>query len=130
MAQFNINELIKQRIVETGTIKRIKNEEFIISKYNDIEIIYRMKDMYFNAGVMCSSQGRRIIKLFETKYWKDQVKPIYERYLNNLNAAVQIRTPPENVKLSYSLDGSYQEFQGTYIHPKLINRIAQWCSVE
>ena len=115
-------------ILSTGTIKTYKNEEFITHKYNDIEIIYRRKDMYFNAGAMCRSQGKRINKLFETKYWNDEVKPLYTKYLNtrypNLDTAKALPI------LSYTLDGSYQEFQGTYMHPKLINRIAQWCSVE
>jgi len=82
-----MNNILPQQqidlILSTGTIKTIKGEEFIISKYNDLEIVYRKKDMYINAGKMCVSQGKRIKDLFKLNYWKEQVKPIYLDYLNN-----------------------------------------------
>lgn len=141
-------------IISSGTIKTAKNEEFIISKYNDLEIVYRRKDMYINAGKMCRSQGRRINDLFSIKYWYEQVKPVYIKYLkeksstgisaelSNLKqtddsmifiAPLEDKTSKIKIEddgLRYELDGGYQEFKGWYVHPKLINRIAQWCSVD
>ena len=60
--QMNIDEIIEQEIIKTGIVKIVKNEEFIISNKYDIEVVYRKKDMYFNAGMLCRSQGKRHIK--------------------------------------------------------------------
>lgn len=126
-------------IKSTGTVKTVKDEEFIVKTYNDLEIIYRKKDMYFNAYKMCVSQGKNINQLFNLEYWKEQVKPIYLQYLkqkssSEISTVIQecnksnIRIEDEGLR--YYLDESYQEFQGWYIHPILINRIAQWFSIE
>lgn len=116
---------IAETITSNGKIKMVKGEEFIISTYCDIEVVYRKLDMYVNVGKICKSQDEDLRNLLRSKYWKEKILPAFSEVITNSNHDNESET-----KLIYLLDPGYREFQGYYVHPKLINVVAFLCSVK
>lgn len=119
-------------IIESGEISTVKKENFIAHSYNGLEIIYREKDMYVNAGNLCSTQHKDFKMLMRTKYWKEEIIPAYESDI--LSQITNTENPDQHpnttdFKLFYYLDPGYQKFQGYYIHPRLVHEVAHWCSI-
>lgn len=140
-----MNSLLSEKLITlietTGKPRTAKNETFIIHTYNDLEVVYRQSDMYINAGKLCKSQGKDVKRLFATDYWKNEVIPAYAEYISEKITKPENRprsedsnsdenTSENELVLFYKLDSGYREFQGFYVHPKLINIIAQWCSIK
>ena len=115
-------------IIKTGKIKTAKNEEFIEHNYIGLPIVYRMKDMYVNAGKLCVSQGADFKILMRTKFWKEELLPSYEKQIKEMKTNCLTDDNKQPI-LMYYLNPGYQEFQGYYVHPKLVHGIANWCSV-
>jgi len=80
---------------------------------NGIEMRQTTKDGYFDATAMCQAHGKR----FNDWSRLDSSKEYLE--------ALILTTGIPAVKLVVSLEGRYG---GTWIHPVLANRVAQWCS--
>ena len=109
-----------------------KSETFIKYKYNDLDVIYRAKDMYVNATKLCVTQNKDIRTLIRSKFWTTQIIPVYSKYIQDSKQLSENPQRSENDSnvLFYTLDGGYREFQGYYVHPKLLNKVAEYCSVE
>ena len=93
---------------------------FEIKTYNGISIIVNKADGYINASQMCSSNKKLWRQYKNTKSWK-QVKEVFEKHYNQ---GVEKPTP------SYYLEKVKPQYQGEYIHPKLVHFVAEYCSVE
>ena len=99
------------------------NEDFLIGKYNGVEILYRASDKFINVSRLCINGGR-CFKTFKRgdrwrkiiEYWSKQYNKSGERFCS----AVPI----------YELKGKYDRSRGQYVHPKLIDFVADWISIE
>ena len=92
------------------------NCNFEIKTYNGISIIVNNNDGYINASQMCSSNGKFWRHYKNTKMWKSITEAFDKRYLNE--------------KSSYYIDKVSPQYQGEYIHPKLVHFVAEYCSVD
>ena len=94
---------------------------FETKTYNGISIIINTNDGYVNASQMCSSNKRQWRHYKNTKSW-NQVKEAFEKRYSNVGGRI---LPP-----SYYMEKVEKEYQGEYIHPKLVHFVAEYCSVE
>lgn len=88
-------------------------EELIRRESNGVEIRQTTKEGYFDATAMCRAHG----KLFA--HWRENAST--EEYL----AALALNIGIPIVRLVVSLTGRYG---GTWVHPLVANRLAQWLS--
>lgn len=93
---------------------------FEIKTYNGISIIVNTVDGYINASQMCSSNNKKWRVYKNTKQWKQLIE-VFEKHYKQ---GVQKLTP------SYYLEKVKPQYQGEYIHPKLVHFVAEYCSVE
>ena len=93
---------------------------FEIKTFNGISIIVNKADGYINASQMCSSNNKKWRVYKNTKQWKQLIE-VFEKHYKQ---GVQKLTP------SYYLEKVKPQYQGEYIHPKLVHFVAEYCSVE
>ena len=101
------------------------NPTFKIETYNGISIIRELKTQKINASQMCSSNGKAWRNFTKTKYWKGKLEAFKKSSFYKGQEDARIRAPSILAK-----NGIKPEFQGEYIHPKLIHFVAEWCSDE
>ena len=99
------------------------NPEFKRETYNGISIIIEQKTGKFNASQMCSDNHKKWRSFNKTKYWKSKIESFKNSSFYRNEEDAQIRAPSILAK-----KGVKPEFQGEYIHPKLIHFVAEWCS--
>ena len=92
------------------------NCNFEVKTYNGISIIVNNNDGYINASQMCSSNNKQWRHFKNTKMWKNITEAFDKRYLNE--------------KSSYYINKASPQYQGEYIHPKLVHFVAEYCSVD
>ena len=118
-------------------------EQFTRSDYNGVNIIIRNKDGYINATKIAKDNGKQ--KHLDRFINSDKWKEICEAYMNEAvkNSLPRFRGRPENsekfdsfdslneqeINLSYVIKSGTQEIYGTYVHPKLIHFVAEWCNI-
>lgn len=93
--------------------------------YNGISIIRETTTGYVNASQMCSSNGKVYRQFKTTKQFKEIIE-IYEEFIKSHEIHKEIQGvvfPTPYFEIDYTKD-----FQGTYIHPKLVHFIAEYCS--
>lgn len=99
------------------------NLQFKVETYNGISIIRETTTNYVNASRMCADNNKRWRQFKNSKYWKDTLEAFNLVIKPKLSNAVYFQTPsflaPKQVK---------PEYQGEYIHPKLIHFVAEYCS--
>lgn len=93
--------------------------------YNGISIIRETTTCYVNASQMCSSNGKAFRQFKTTKQFKEIIE-IYNEFVESTEIEREIQgvvfpTPYFDIDFT-------KEFQGTYIHPKLVHFIAEYCS--
>jgi hypothetical protein len=90
----------------------------MLREYNGIEIPMRPNDGYINATKMCKAGG---------KEWTNfrQLKSTNE-YLEALESVLGI----PRTEITVSVQGGDPRRQGTWVHPRLASRLAQWISPE
>lgn len=110
---------------QTETALEFKDPEFKLETYNGISIIREQKTGKFNASQMCSSNNKKWRNFNKTKYWKCKVEAFKRSSFYQVSEDALIRAPSINAK-----KGIKPEFQGEYIHPKLIHFVAEWVSDE
>ena len=93
--------------------------------YNGIEIIVETNTGYVNASQMCSSNNKRWREYKRTNAWKEIIE-IYDEFIKNtceskIFQGVNFPTPYFDIKIT-------RDFQGCYIHPKLVHLVAEYCS--
>lgn len=84
-----------------------------------------MNTGYVNASQMCSSNNKRWREYKRTNAWQEIVE-IYEEFIKNtceskIFQGVSFPTPYFDIKIT-------RDFQGCYIHPKLVHFVAEYCS--
>lgn len=93
----------------------MSDKPIIVREINGVEIFQTTKEGYFNATTMCKAHGKQFA------HWRENDSTT--EYLLALELTIGIPI----VKLVVSLTGRYG---GTWIHPLVANRLAQWCSPE
>ena len=101
-----------------SSILQENEENFLIGKYNQIEIIYRQSDGYINASKLCSHANRD----FRTFKKSDRFRKI-TKYWNELNGTGNSLFPSYELKKIFKVEGQY-------IHPRLIHFVVDWISIE
>lgn len=101
------------------------NWNFEKKTYNGIEIIVETNSGYVNASQMCSSNGKLWRQYKTTNQWKEIVE-IYDEFIkpNEISKEIQgvaFPTPQFDIKIT-------RDFQGTYVHPKLVHFVAEYVS--
>lgn len=84
--------------------------------YNDQDILVREEDGYFNATAMCKAMGKKFHD-FTRNQWTSE-------YLQALEAVTGILSS----QLVTSVQGGTPNEQGSYVHPVVAIRLAQWLS--
>lgn len=93
--------------------------------YNGIEIIVETNTGYVNASQMCSANGKTWRQYKTTNQWKEIVQ-IFAEFIKPNEICKKIQgvdfpTPQFDIKIT-------RDFQGTYIHPKLVHFVAEYVS--
>ena len=93
---------------------------FETKTYNGVSIIVNTANGYVNASQICSANNKKWRNYKNTKQWKQVVEAFQRRFSQGAqNWAPSIYE--EKVK---------PEFQGEYVHPKLVHFVAEYCSVD
>ena len=107
----------------TTTINDDHKLDFKLETYNGISIIRETTSGYVNASRMCSDNNKSWRMYKKTKDWKSTLEAFNLIVLSKESDAVRILTPsflaPKQVK---------PEFQGEYVHPKLVHFVAEYVS--
>ena len=101
------------------------NPEFKLETYNGISIIRETTTNYFNASQMCSSNGKQWRHFNKTKFWKNKMEAFKRSSF--------YKTPEGGIILPPTILAKKDikpEFQGEYVHPKLIHFVAEWISAD
>ena len=96
---------------------------FEIKTYNGISIIRETTSGYINASQMCSDNNRKWRSFTTTKNWKNKLAAFKRSSIYRNSEAAQIWAPSFIARKQVR-----PEYQGEYIHPKLIHFVAEWCS--
>lgn len=107
----------------TDLINDGPNYKFKLETYNGISIVRETNSNYVNASKMCSDNHKTWRKFKQSKYWKDTLEAFNLVIKPGLSDAGKFWTAsflaPKQVK---------PEFQGEYIHPKLVHFVAEYCN--
>ena len=104
--------LLKHEIFEEN------NEKFKITTYNDISVIINLKTGYYNAAKICSDNNTEFKKLNRNQSFQEKIIKTKKYY--NIQE-----------ELKYELKSGFtSKFNGTYVHPKLVNYICMWANDE
>ena len=117
-----INEQ-KQQTMTTTNETTFSNPIFKVETYAGIGIIIEQQTKYINASQMCSSNGKAWRNFNKTKFWKNKVEAFNRSSFSRDSEGARISAPSITAKI-----GVKPEFQGEYIHPKLIHFVAEWCN--
>ena len=110
-------------------IIKFNGEEFTETTYMGITVIIDSNG-YYQANKICKDNKKDFYD------WRRMGRTIelLEKYSKKLNIFIKIRNRefpvPKNTCLLYKRTGEYHDFQGWYIHPKLINELAMWCDID
>lgn len=97
--------------------------DFKVETYNGISIIRETNSGYVNASRMCSDNGKPWRNFTRTKYWKNKLEAFKRSSFYKDFEDARIRAPS-----FYPKNGVKPEFQGEYVHPKLVHFVAEWCN--
>ena len=102
------------------------NYKFKSETYNGISIIRETTTGYVNASQMCSDNNKRWRAFKQTQRWND-ILNLFEKYILKTGVSEDDRkmTPSFEAK-----KGVKPEFQGEYVHPKLVHYIAEYISID
>ena len=98
-------------------------EEFKICSYNDVSILFRVRDQYFNATKLFSDGGRDFRTFKKGDRWRKIINEHEKRVQNGVCA--KMLGPIYEIKKGFSND-----IRGQYVHPKLIHFVADWVSID
>lgn len=97
--------------------------------YNGMELIVESKSKYVNASSFCKQYNKRLGRLFESVNWKEYISEFVLEFKDELEGqSTMANLPPWSFKLNKGIPDSLKRIRGLYVHPKLINYIAIWCS--
>jgi hypothetical protein len=86
--------------------------------YNDQDILVREEDGYFNATAMCKANGKKVAD-FTRLQWTNEYLYVMQQSMGiNIDQIIVTK-----------MDGNNEE-RGTWMHPLLAFRLAQWLSPE
>ena len=97
--------------------------------YNGMEIIQESETKFVNASSFCKQFKKRLGRLFESVNWKEYISEFELEFKDELEGkSTMANLPPWSFKLNAGIPDSLKRLRGLYVHPKLINYIAIWCS--
>ena len=109
-------------------------EQFTRSDYNGVNIIIRNKDGYINATKIANDNGKRkrLPEYLKSDKWKEICEAYNNEAIKNILTENSVRT--KNGEFSYELTnktdpGHKREVYGTYVDPKLVHFVAEWCNI-
>ena len=122
-----------------------KGRHYAKSDFNGVEIIYCKEDEYINATKMCQNVrniykiNKRFDNYIRLKEWKEAVDVFNKLYgkeettddSNSVYCSSDVRS--NKINPYYEICGVKNEIdkiKGVYVHRKLINFVAEWCSIE
>ena len=117
--------------VETKNNLNFKNNNFFFrilkmnfkeESYAGISVLFETNSGYFNASRMCSDNGKKWRNHKTTKDWKNKVAALEKRLEMAASDGALIRAA------SFSAKNVKPEWQGEYVHPKLIHFVAEFVS--
>ena len=105
-----------------------KGEKFFKTTYNGISVI-RDSNGYYQASKICRDNDKDFYE------WKrnERTNRLIQIYSNTLRITDKSGTENSrfrNTELFYKKTGEFHEFQGYYIHRKLVNDLCMWCNLE
>ena len=107
---------------------KCNNEEFIETTYNEISVIIDSNG-YYQASKICKDNNKKFNNWKRNAYTQE----LLEKYSKRLDLAVEFgsaNSGSRNKSLIYKRTGEFHEFQGNYIHPKLVNSFSLWVNIE
>ena len=105
------------------------DEKFIETTYMGISII-KDSNGYYQASKICKDNKKKF------KDWKrlERTTEILEKYSKRLEISTEYpggESSPRPMRcLLYKRSGKYHQFQGWYIHSKLLNELCTWCDID
>lgn len=111
------------KMISKPAIKTISytenNEEFEFTSYNNITVTIHVKSGYYNAGKICSDNG---------KMWKN-LNP-NQGFQRKVQAISRVAGIPASELLFEFREGFSGKVTGTYVHPLLVNYVCMWANEE
>ena len=114
---------MQKRVIEYA------NETFTETTYMEISVIVDSNG-YYQASKICKDNNK------EFKYWKrlERTVEILNKYSELLKFPIEGRGEDFTRRpircLLYKRSGKYHQFQGWYIHFKLVNDLCMWCDID
>lgn len=96
---------------------------FTTKTQNGISVIFETTSGYFNASRMCSDNGKHWRNFTRTQYWKNKLEAFKRSSFYKDSKGARIGAPSFHAQI-----GVKPQFQGEFVHPKLIHFVAEWCN--
>lgn len=110
---YNINDMILEKI----------DNDFGWVMFGSVKVIVMLENGYFNATKLCKLCGK------EFKYWCRGDNKNYVEYIEKqLNFGSSDQRSLKKAKIVIKQGGN-QLITGTYVHPKLLDRIIPWTNI-
>ena len=101
--------------IKTETI----NDDYYWGEFGGFRVVIRAEDGYINGTKLAGEAGKQF------KHWKANKQT--QEYVHVVTSSVGI---PTDDLMDVVTGGRLAELRGTYVHPKLVIHLAQWCSAE
>ena len=113
------------------TVIKCNNETFSRAEYNGISILVRDSDGYVNATKMARDSGIKSKREHFSRFMNgDRWTEICEYFEAEYHLAEIGAVVKNHYIMNEGVPDAVKELRGTYVHPKLINFIAEWISIE
>ena len=121
---------------KNSEIINVNGRSFRRTTWNEIAVIQDVETGYFQASKICKDNGKKLKHWLENKR-TDELLEAYASHLGKQikNSEAGIPTSVQNVLIyQIKLTGNelvkYAEYQGWFVHPKLVHHIAEWASID
>lgn len=121
---------------KNSEVININGRSFRRTTWNEIVVIQDVETGYYQASKICKDNGKKLKHWLENKR-TDELLEAYASHLGKQikNSEAAIPTSVQNVLIyQIKLTGNelvkYAEYQGWFVHPKLVHHIAEWASID
>ena len=120
---------------KNSEVININGRSFRRTTWNGISVIQDVETGYYQASKICKDNGKKLKHWLENKR-TDELLEAYALHLGKQikNSEAAIPTSEPNVLMYKIVSGGTiqvtNEFQGWFIHPKLVHHIAEWASID
>lgn len=100
--------------------------KFIFSEYHGMCVLYHVKSGYFNAGKLCSDNGKAYKSLNRNQWYQSLLDYALEQFSNPDSILSKSYNVYDNTLIFEFKKGFTSKVSGTYVHPFMLSFVCQW----